>query len=492
MEKIYLYFPKKRGTISPRLYGALTEHIGGVFYDGLYVGRNSPVPNKNGFRVAAIEALKEAGVSVLRWPGGCFAECYDWRDGIGEQSGRPVRRGFWTSFDGRYENNAVGTDEFLRLCEDCGAEPYIAANITSLTPLVIRDWVDYCNAAENTTTLSKLRAENGHPAPYNVRLWGIGNECWGFGGNMTPESCAMEYRKYAAIIKNAADDLTLIGSGADAWDYAWTRKFLQTYSTSAHYMNALSFHYYCRATGGAVDFNGNDWYAMLSAAGKMEDMIERHYAAALSYGLENEAALCIDEWGCWHPEGSGPSEGKNLYEQQSTMRDAAVTALTLNLFNNHCEKIKIACVAQLVNNLHALFLASGDNFIKTPTFHVFKMFKAHQGGRLIETGIDAKTVAEGLSKLSVSASVRDGVLTLTAANLSATEDADISLEPIAGALSGRAEVTLLAADDMHAHNTFDAPEAVKTVSYEIEAFDGKLTIPHGGIVSVRVKTERNG
>ena len=491
MEKIYLYFPKKRGTISPLLYGALTEHIGGVFYDGLYVGKDSTVPNKNGFRLAAVEALKEAGISVLRWPGGCFAECYDWRDGIGEQSERPVRRNFWTQHDGRYENNAVGTDEFLGLCEDCGAEPYIAANATSLTPLAIRDWIDYCNSAENTTTLSRLRAANGHPAPYRVRLWGIGNECWGFGGNMTPESCAMEYRRYASIVKNASDDLMLIGSGANAGDYRWTREFLQAYSTSMHYMDALSFHYYTSARGGAVDFSENDWYSMLAAANKMEDLINRHYAAALSFGLEKDAALCIDEWGCWHPEGSGPSKGANLYEQQSTMRDAAVTALTLNLFNNNCEKIKIACVAQLVNNLHALFLASGEHFIKTPTFHVFRMFREHQGGTLIETGTTAPEIADGLSGLSVSASVKDGFLTLTAANLSATEDREVSLEPVAAGFTGSASVTLLAADDVHAHNTFDAPETVSTVSYDIEAFDGKIIIPHGAVIriGVRVKTE---
>ena len=222
MNKVYLTFPKKRGTISPSLYGVLAEHIGGVIYDGIYVGENSNVENIKGFRKFIIEKMKEAGVSIVRWPGGCFAETYDWKDGIGPKENRPIRRNWWAVNDNRLENNEVGTDEFLQFCELCEAEPYVAANMTSTTPLDIRDWVDYCNSPAGSTTMAKLREENGHKEPYNVKYWGVGNETWGGGGNMTAERTAMEFRRYGVIMNNTCPEIKLIGCGANAFDYAWT------------------------------------------------------------------------------------------------------------------------------------------------------------------------------------------------------------------------------------------------------------------------------
>ena len=485
MDKIYLVLPEKTGHISRDIYGVFSEHIGGVIYDGIYVGEDSPVPNVHGFRREIIDRLRAADIPMIRWPGGCFAEIYDWRDGIGPKKDRPVRINWWTEWDGRYEPNQVGTDEFLDFCALCGAEPYIAANITSTTPLHIRDWIDYCNSPAGTTTMAKLREQNGHREPYNVKLWGVGNETWGGGGNMTPESYAMEYRRYSEIMNNASKGLSLIASGANAGDIGWTRGMLETLQNSDKIMAGMSFHYYCGAAGDPLAFTDAEWYRLLAQAGKMQDLIDRHWATVVSYGMEAKAKLCIDEWGCWHPGGSGPSKGYNLFEQQSTVRDAAVTAHTLNIFNNNSAKIRLCTVAQLVNNLHCLFLSGGEHCICTPTYHVFDMYKYHQEAEAVRTIAECDALPEGLPGISVSASVKDGILTVTAANLSAVEDREISLVPFGAALADHAEITTLGDGDIRAYNTFDEPARVAPVTVQKDRFDGTVTVPRGGIVCVR-------
>ena len=474
MEKIYLVLPKKLGVISPEIYGVFAEHLGGVIYDGIFCGDSAD--NIRGFRREIIERLRAIGTPLIRWPGGCFAEIYDWRDGIGPREKRPVRINWWTECDGRYEPNLVGTDEFLDFCSLVGAKPYIAANLTSMTPKDIRDWIDYVNSPEGSTTLARLRAENGHPAPYDVKLWGVGNENWGGGGNMTPEFYACEYRRYAEIMSNSSKGLELIACGANAGDIGWTRGVLAEVSKKSVRMDGMAFHYYCGSAGDPVGFTNGEWDRLIAQAGKMQELIDRHWSAAVSYGLEGKAKLCIDEWGCWHPDGSGPSHGANLFEQQSTIRDAAVTALTLNIFNNNCDKIKLCAVAQLVNNLHALFLASGESCICTPTYHVFDMWKAHKGAEAIET-----VAPDGIS---VSASVKDGRMTVTAANLSPEKEVELSLVPFGFGIDRRAEISLLGDGDLHAHNTFDEPERVKVRHSSEDSFDGNVTLIPGGIVSV--------
>lgn len=480
MEKLYLVTPHRTGTIAPEIYGVFTEHIGGCIYDGIYgenrMGEVTCHDTIHGFRREIIDRLRHLGTPVIRWPGGCFAEVYDWRDGIGPREDRPTRLNWWTQNDGKYEPNAVGTDEFLDFCALCGAQPYIAANLTAMTPLAIRDWIDYCNSPAGSTTYAKLRAKNGHPAPYNVKFWGVGNENWGGGGNMTPAYYAGEYRKYAAILDNACPGLTLFGCGANGGDLAWTRGVLDEITKRDVRMDGLAFHYYCGAAGDPVAFTNEEWDRLIRQAGEMEKLITRHWAAAVSYGMENHARLVIDEWGCWHPEGSGPSRGGNLFEQQSTIRDAVVTALTLNIFNNHCDKIRLCAVAQLVNNLHALFLAEGEKCICTPTYHVFDLFRTHKGASCIET-----IAPEGVS---VSASVRDGKMTVTAANLSAERDVTLALTPLGCRMGSHAEIALLADADLHAHNTFAEPERVCPVCRTDDAFAGALDLPRGAVASV--------
>lgn len=489
MDKIYMLMPEKLGRIDPDIYGVFAEHIGGVIYDGIFCGKDSGAENIRGFRKFIIDKIREARIPLIRWPGGCFAEIYDWRDGIGPIEDRPTRISWWTYKDGRYEPNLVGTDEFLDFCALCDAKAYIAANITSTTPLVIRDWIDYCNSPRGTTTMAKLREKNGHAEPYNVKLWGVGNETWGGGGNMTPESYALEYRRYAEVMHNASDGLELIGSGANCFDYHWTRGFMDVISGSSRHMSGYSFHYYCGNAGDPVNFTIWQWYEQLKKSQRMQELIDRHWGAILSYGLENHAKLCIDEWGCWHPEGSGPSKGYNLFEQQSTMRDAMVTAQNLNIFNNNCDKIRLTTVAQLVNNLHALFLSGGEHCIATPTYHVFNMMKEHQSGMALRTISDSTAACGGLDGLSVSSSVKDSRLTVTAANQSAEKDVETSLSLLGAKLGKHAVVTTLASDDLCAHNTFDAPDRVAPETKTYDDFNGVLQIPRGGIVSVMVDIE---
>jgi len=496
MNKLYIFTPDKLGTISPGIYGHFSEHLGGVIYDGIWVGEGSDVPNIRGFRAELVEKLKAINPPMLRWPGGCFAEIYDWRDGIGPREKRPVRINWWHNHDHRYEPNEVGTDEFIFFCRLIGAEPYIAANITSMTPLDIRDWIDYCNTPNGITTYAKLREENGNPEPFNVKYWGVGNETWGGGGNMTPEVYAHEYRKYATIMSNTDPTIKLIGSGANSIDYSWTKRFMEIFASSDKIMSYFSLHYYCGSSGHPTEFTVDEWYQLLSQAAGIEYCLRRHWNYICGFGMERHAKLAIDEWGAWHPEGSGPSKGYNLFEQQNTMRDAMIAALTLNIFNNNCDKVEIAAIAQLVNNLHTLFLASGHNLITTPTYHIFDMYKGHQGGEAIRTAVDKneditfKNPNNGreshIPKLSFSASIKDSKLTLTIANLSHDTSEVLSLEPIGIKLADSAQIGILTHTDYHAHNTFEDPENVKAEYKTADISDGVVTVPAASIVAITV------
>ena len=496
MRTLYLMFPEKIGTIDPKIYGHFSEHIGGVIYDGIYVGRDSEVDNVDGFRTELIRKLREINPPVLRWPGGCYAEQYDWRDGIGKD--RPTRLNWWTYADGRYESNEVGTHEFLRFCDLIGAEPYLAANMTSLPALAIRNWIEYCNAPEGSTTLAKERAENGHPTPFGVRYWGIGNENYGCGGNMRPQYYADRFRRFAELAANVPGDVQLILAGSYDNNFAYTRGLMEGLADSDRphrwSMAGFSLHYYCGSAGDPLTFSRDEWYELLRRAARMDEYIGRHWHAIASYGMDRYLKLVIDEWGCWHPDGSGPSKGKNLFEQQSTMRDAMVTALTLNIFNNHCDKIMMANAAQLVNNLHCLFLSAGQNCITTPTYEVFHMYREHQGGQAIRTAVSEEMIpfrtgdgrADEIDDLSVSASVSDGYVTVSIANLSIEGDAAVQLLPVGEKTAQYGTVTTLAEDDPHACNTFEEPDRVRARSEEKD-LTKPLIIPKGGIACVRMK-----
>jgi len=385
------------GTISPDLYGHFTEHIGGVIYDGIWVGEDSKIPNQGGIRTALVEHMRRLKPSVVRWPGGCFADSYNWRDGIGPRAQRPRRTNFWindgflrSAPDGpaKYEPNQFGTNEFIRFCKLIGAQPYLAVNVRSNTPRDFYEWVEYCNAPATQTTLSGQRAANGGPEPFGVRFWGVGNESWGCGGNFTPEEYATEFRRYTAWLPDYGAPLALIGSGPNSGDLDWTKRFfLRLAERDRGLINLLygwGLHYYCGTAGkgNAIDFTVNDWYELLGKAIYMEALITKHWEAMSEIDSAHHVKLIVDEWGAWHHAGTEVAR-THLFGQTSTMRDALVAALTLDIFNRHADKVAMANVAQLINNLHSLFLAHEDKFVATPNFYVFEMYSAHHGGKSV-------------------------------------------------------------------------------------------------------------
>jgi len=485
MKKVSVLFPKKLGTIAPEIYGHFSEHIGGVFYDGLWVGKDSDIPNIRGFRKEAIDKLRAINIPVLRWPGGCYAEVYNWRDGIGEN--RPVRRNWWTKDDGRFEPNHVGTHEFLDLCELIGAKPYFAVNVTSSTPREAWEWMDYCLSPKGSTTLALEREKNGHPEPFDIPFWGIGNENWGGGGNMTPDYYALEYRRFATLLQDMGFGVELIAGGANGADYNWTRQLAASLSGSRNnIVNAMSFHYYCsnrkeRETD-PINYTDNGWFALIEDAERIEDLIIRHHGATMSYKMEDRLGLVIDEWGCWNAGGSGPSKGYNLFEQQSTMRDAMVAATTLNIFNKHCDKIRMANLAQVANNIQSLFLTQGEKFTVTPTYHVFDLYKEHQGGEALDTVVSDN--ADIHSRVSVSASVKNGRMLITLANY-ALEDTQISLDLLGTEPVGKASARILDCDNIRACNTFEDPHRIAPRQIELD-LSAPLTLPRASIIAISV------
>ena len=408
--RIEVLLGEEIGTISPNIYGHFAEHLGGVVYDGIWVGENSKVPNTGGIRTALVDALKRIKAPVIRWPGGCFADSYDWRDGIGPRARRPKRTNFWADAPEwpknvpagpwKFETNHFGTNEFLRFCQLAGAEGYLAANVRGLGAQQFYEWIEYCNSPAGSTTAADQRASGEIPSrdPFRVQFWGVGNESWGCGGNLTPEEYAAEYRRFTAAVPRYGVNLSFIASGANVDDFNWTRGF---FSKTAEKNRGLfgsifgwGLHHYAwnlglgktndwfAAKGDALKFNDAEYYELLREADRMESLINQHWTIMGEYDRQHRVKLVVDEWGAWYKPGS-EVDPTHLLGQQSTMRDAMLAGLTLDTFNRHADKVAMANVAQLINCLHSLFLAHEDKFITTPTFHVFEMFMPHMGGRAV-------------------------------------------------------------------------------------------------------------
>ncbi len=495
MSNLNVVFSESKGMINRNIYGHFAEHIGGVFYDGLWVGEGSPVPNYGGFRKALVDSFRKIHPPVLRWPGGCFAETYDWRDGIGPRENRPTRVNWWYSHDKRTEPNQVGTHEFMTLCKLLETEPYVAANMTSTTPLHIRNWIEYCNFPSGTS-LTDERKANGSAAPFGITYWGIGNENWGGGGQMTPEQCAREYIRYTTVC-NSVDkgNLKFILCGPNGHDVDWTSRLMREWA-DLKWREAptygMSVHYYCGNAGDPVAFSKDEWYQQLFQADFMKKVLDDHRAAMMPYDPDRKIGMIVDEWGCWHKDGSGPSRGYNLFEQQSSMRDAVVAAHTLNIFNDRCDSVVMANVAQLVNNLHSLYLAAGDQFIETPNYHVFDLYQGHKDARQLRVVNGCGTIErEGfaaMERVSASASeAADGSVLVTLANMEYDRDIELTLRGVDGALTGSAEVRVLKGDVPQAHNTFDRPERVTPISETRPFADGDaITLPAASVTAIRI------
>ena len=462
------------GTISPDLHGHFTEHIGGVVYDGIWVGENSKVPNIGGIRKALVDAMKPLKTSVVRWPGGCFADSYDWHDGIGPRAQRPKRTNFWINNPGlanapdgpqKYDPNEFGTAEFVRFCRLLGAQPYIAANVRSLPAKAFYEWVEYCNAPAGLTTYSDVRAAQGDRDPYRVRYWGIGNESWGCGGNFAPDEYAIEYRKFVTWVPRFGVDLAFIGAGPNGGDLDWTRRFFSKLTEKGkgqlRSLYGWALHYYCGTTGKgqAIDFTLEDWYELLAKADRMESLIDEHWAAMGEVDSERRVKLLVDEWGAWHKAGT-EIDPRFLFGQIPTLRDALITGITLDTFHRHADKLVMCNVAQLVNNIHTLFLAHEDRFAVTPNYHVFEMYAAHHGGQSLRTMFSAPRASAKLWGLAGSASLHDRELVLTVVNPHATQSRETEITA-RGAKIGSWQARTLTSDDIHAHNTFQNPHGLE-------------------------------
>jgi alpha-N-arabinofuranosidase len=460
------------GTIRPSVYGHFAEHIGGVIYDGIWVGTDSKVPNIEGIRRDIVEHVRRLGPVVVRWPGGCFADRYHWRDGIGPREQRPRRYGRWRDDT---EPNQFGTHEFLTFCRLCGVEPYIAANVGTGSAEEFQSWVEYCNAPPGTTTLADERAANGDRAPFGVRYWGVGNESWDCGGQFTPEDYCREYRRFSEWVPSYGVSLYLIAAGPNGNDVDWTRRFFRKWADGVRApIQGWSPHYYCGTTGHALKFSVDQWYEMLEKANRMERLIADQWAAMAEFDREHRVKLVIDEWGTWHPAGTEINP-RHLFEQMGTLRDALVAALTLDTFNRHAEKVDMANIAQLVNNLQSLFLADGDRFVATPNYHVFAMYRPHQGGKSVRIDVQTPEVAfqagdraERLFRLAGSASLSDKNLTLTLVHTHASEPAEVAIR-LRDAEAASIRQTVLTHGELNAHNTFEHPDVVAPETSDIEA-----------------------
>ena len=505
--RIEILVGEEIGTISPNIYGHFAEHLGGVVYDGMWVGENSKVPNTGGIRTALVDALKRIKAPVIRWPGGCFADSYDWRDGTGPRARRPKRTNFWADAPEwpknvppgpwKFETNHFGTNEFLRFCQLAGAEAYLAANVRGLGAQQFYEWIEYCNSPAGSTTGAEQRASGEMPSrdPFRVQFWGVGNESWGCGGNLTPEEYAADYRRFTAAVPRYGVNLSFIASGANVDDFNWTRGFFsKTAEKNRGLFNSIygwGLHHYAwnlglgktndwfAAKGDALKFNDAEHYELLREADRMESLINQHWTIMGEYDRQHRVKLVVDEWGAWYKPGS-EVDPTHLLGQQSTMRDALLAGLTLDTFNRHADKVAMANVAQLINCLHALFLAHEDKFITTPTFHVFEMFMPHMGGRAVRAVFSAPEVqytrvdkpAEFWG-LSGSASVNGKQVTLTVTNphLSEPREAEIVVR---GARAATAQATVLATPDVHAHNTFANPKAVQPRNEQVTVNPGAI------------------
>ena len=496
MKKFNLFInaDDKTGHINRELYGHFSEHLGRCIYGGIYVGEDSSIPNIHGIRKDVVEAFKQIKMPVLRWPGGCFADEYHWKDGIGEKSKR--KKMVNTNWGGVVEDNSFGTHEFMELCELVGCEPYIAGNVGSGTVQELAEWIEYMTF-DGISPMTELRKKNGREEPWKLKYLGIGNENWGCGGNMRPEYYVDQYRQYQAYCKNFSGNKLFkvaCGPGGDGEEwFHWTEVLMQNLNGTQNreQAQAIALHTYNVSDwvnkGSATEFTEDDYYTILGLANHMDQNITSHVQIMDRYDPEHKVGLIVDEWGNWFDVEPGTNPGF-LY-QQNTMRDALVAALMLNIFNRHCDRVIMANIAQVVNVLQAIILTEGEKMIKTPTFHVFDMYKEHQDAECVYCFTQNEDLCEEkkVPMISSSASVKDGVMTVTLANCSLRDEAELC-GSIVGFDAKSVEATILKGE-VHEYNTFDAPDKIKSEAYTADLTDGKLTVklPACSVVQLTIK-----
>jgi alpha-L-arabinofuranosidase len=512
--RIEVLLDEPLGVISPNIYGHFAENLGGVIYDGIWVGKNSSIANVDGIRKDLIDQMRRIKAPVVRFPGGCFADSYDWRDGVGPPEKRPRRTNFWEGVEPKegntshkYDPNQFGTNEFVHFCKLIGSQPYLAANLRSLPALEFDHWVEYCNSPAGSTTLSDLRASSGYPDAFGVRYWGVGNESWGCGGNFTAQEYAAEFRRFAAWVPRFGMELSLVASGPNDDNWDWTRGFLEEILRKGpgqlRSIYGLALHYYAwnlsrgrtrdwnEGKGDALKFDAVDWYELLRQGQVIESLIEGHWQVMSEFDREHRVKLVVDEWGPWYRPGSDATPG-NILEQIPTLRDAVFSGLTLDIFNRHPEKIAMANCAQLINCLNSLYLAHEDHFCVTPVGHIFEMYSPHQGGQSLRTIVSSPQIhydRDGkeatFAGLSGSASLHDKEMTITVVNphISEAKEAEIAIR---GANAQAVSATVLTHSDIHAHNTFAQREVVvpKTQAVAVPRATATFTFPAASVTKM--------
>ena len=462
-------------TIHRNIFGHFAEHLGSCIEGGIWVGEESPIPHVRGIRSDVSEALRNLHVPVLRWPGGCFADEYHWKDGIGPREKRP--RMINTTWGGVVETNHFGTHEFMDLCEQIGAEPYVCGNLGSGTVREMMEWVEYMTS-DADSPMANLRRKHGRKEPWRLRYFGVGNENWGCGGHMRPEYYADEYRRYATYVKNySGNTIERIACGAAGADYDWTRTLMQN---ASKHMAALSFHNYTLPTddwkkkGSATVFGEDQWHSTFSHALRTEELITKHSAIMDEFDPERRVGMAVDEWGAWYDAEPGTNPG--FLFQESTLRDALVAALHLGIFCRHAERVTMANLAQTVNVLQALIFTDGPKMRLTPTYHAFAMCGAHAGDVLVPVRVQSpeyRSDAASIPALHAFASRNgEGRTHVSLVHLDPHRSLGVTLDSLPGDVTG----SVLTAKAMNAGNTFEAPNAVVPAPFHAFSRRGSGTL----------------
>ena len=493
MNTLKLRANTEEGTINRHVYGHFAEHLGRCIYEGIWVGEDSDIPNVRGIRTDVVEALKQLNIPNLRWPGGCFADIYHWRDGIGPRDQRTLSLNFWGNAP---EPNEFGTHEFMDLCEQLDCDPYFGGNVGSGTVQEMRDWVEYLTANYDST-LSRLRRQNGREEAWPMPFWGIGNENWGCGGHMTAQQYADLYCQYHTHVKNYGETpMMKIASGLGGSDIEGedVAIFMESTMKRRHPVktDGVSIHYYVflpnKSEHSATDFDEEKWFEVVHGAYAIGDVIAKNAAVLDEYDPEKRIWLIVDEWGAWYPV--EPDTNPAFLYQQNSMRDAIVAGLTLHLFHDYCDRVQMANIAQTVNVLQAMVLTDQEKMILTPTYHVFEMFKGHQDATKLALDIDVETYSQGeetLPTVSASASKSaSGEILLTLCNMHPTKafTLDCAIEEMSVSnVNGR----ILVDDDFRAHNTFENPNRVQPQAYNGATLNGSnlsIELPAASVVAI--------
>ena len=474
--------------IDRNIFGQFAEHLGHGVYEGVWVGPDSKIPNTRGIRNDVVAALRAIKVPNVRWPGGCFADEYHWRKGIGSPRAETLN----PNWGGVIESNSFGTHEFMDFLNQIGADAYLSVNVGSGTPQEAAEWLEYLTAAQ-PTTLAKERAANGHPAPYKIAMLGIGNESWDCGGNMNADYYLSQLKIYSRFVRNfnpaqQGDSQRMlkiaVGPGGDEPRFVeWTETVMKGWQNHkwSWDMDGLSMHNYTVVNWdkkfSSVGFGEAEYSQVLKSTLEMENLITKHSAIMDKYDPQKKIALIVDEWGSWY----APLAGSNpaFLVQQNSMRDAILAALNLNIFARHAERVRGANIAQMINVLQAMIMTDQEKMVLTPTYYVYKMLVPFQDAALVPVTFNAGSYANGNLTLpridAIAARDQAGKLWLEITNVDPNQPVEI-VASLAGIKPRAATGETLTAAKVDSVNTFDAPNAVKPKPISVKVEGGKLKL----------------